>query len=245
MRAHPDHIGRAKGLLTELKSRSSKEDRFRRLTEAQDKSDFKRQSVSGFTASVTGEAVDFVLRVGSMSILARMLLPEYFGLLTMVVVVTAVVDRLKDLGLTVVTIPPTTITHDEVSTLFWINAGAGLAMALIVAACAYPLALFYREPRLVQITLAMATTYIWSGLAIQTAALLNRQMKYAHLAVIQIASNALSLAAAIALAWSGADYWALIAREALRTLFIAIGAWLCFPWIPSRPSRIAKITPLL
>jgi PST family polysaccharide transporter len=70
-------------------------------------------------------------------------------------------------------------------------------------------------------------------------------MKYAHLAVIQIASNALSLAAAIALAWSGADYWALIAREALRTLFIAIGAWLCFPWIPSRPSRIAKITPLL
>jgi PST family polysaccharide transporter len=70
-------------------------------------------------------------------------------------------------------------------------------------------------------------------------------MKYAQLAVIQITSNALSLVAAIALAWSGADYWALIAREALRTAFIAIGVWLCFPWIPSRPSRMAKITPLL
>ena len=242
---HQDLIGGRGRLLMTLKSRSSKEDRFRRLTETHDESDFKKRSVRGFTASVAGEAADFVLRVGSMSILARMLLPEYFGLLTMVMVVTAVVDRLKDLGLTVVTIQRKSITHEEVSTLFWINAGAGLAMAMIVAACAYPLALFYGEPRLIPITLAIAATFIWTGLTIQHSALLNRQMKYSHLAVIQTGSDALSLAAAIALAWSGAGYWALIAREALRTVFIAIGVWVCFPWIPSRPSRGAKVTSLL
>jgi PST family polysaccharide transporter len=205
----------------------------------------KKRSVRGFTTSLVGEGIDFVLRVGSMSILARMLLPEYFGLLTMVMVVTAVVDRLKDLGLTVVTIQRKTITHEEVSTLFWINAAGGLAMALIVAACAYPLALFYQEPRLIPITLAMATTFIWTSLTVQHSALLNRQMKYAHLAAIQISTNALSLAVAIVLAWAGAGYWALIAREALRTLFIAAGVWMCFPWVPSLPSRKARITSML
>jgi len=236
---------KAEGFLVLLKSRSNKEDRFRRLIEVQGESDLKKRSVRGFTASVAGEGIDFVLRVGSISVLARMLLPEYFGLITMIMVVTSVVDRLKDLGLTVVTIQRKTITHEEVSTLFWINAGAGLAMALIVAACAYPLALFYKEPRLVPMTLAMATTFIWTGMAVQHSALLNRQMKYANLAVIQISSNALSLAAAIVLAWSGAGYWALIAREALRTVALAIGVWFCLPWIPSLPSRAAKVRQML
>jgi PST family polysaccharide transporter len=245
MTRHQDLIAGAERLRIMLKSRSSKEDRFLRLTQTHDASDFKKQSVRGLTASVVGEGIDFVLRIGSMSLLARMLLPEYFGLLTMVMVVTSIVDRLKDLGLTIVTIQRKTITHEEVSTLFWINAVAGLAMALIVAACAYPLAVFYREPRLVPITLAMATTFILTGLTIQHCALLNRQMKYAHLAVIQIASNAFSLAVALALAWSGANYWALIAREGVRTVFIAFAVWTCFPWIPSRPSRMAKVKPLL
>jgi PST family polysaccharide transporter len=247
MTLHKDFIEGAAtdGLIATVKSRPSKEERFRRLTEVYDGTDLKRRSVRGFAASVAAEGIAFVLRVGSMSILARMLLPEYFGLLTMVMVVTAVVDRLKDLGLTVVTIQRRAITHAEVSTLFWINAVGGLAMALIVAACAYPLALFYKEPRLVPITLAMATTFVWSGLAIQHFALLSRQMKFGRLAAIQISSDALSLAVAIVMAWSGAGYWALIAREALRTACLTIGVWRCFPWIPSIPSRKAKIMPML
>jgi PST family polysaccharide transporter len=228
-----------------LKSRSTKEDRFQRLIEVHADEDLKKRSVRGLTASVVAEGIDFVLRVGSMSILARLLLPEYFGLLTMVMVVTAVADRLKDLGLTVATIQRKTITHEEVSTLFWINAAGGLALALIVAACAYPLAWFYKEPRLIPITLAMATTFIWSSLSIQHAALLNRQMKYTRLATIQNSATVLSLVISIALAWAGAGYWALIAREGLRVVFLAIGTWLCLPWIPSLPSRKAKITPML
>ena len=118
-------------------------------------------------------------------------------------------------------------------------------MSLIVAACAYPLALFYREPRLVPITLLMATTFIWTSLAIQHSALLNRQMKYTHLAAIQISSNALSLAIAIALAWSGADYWALVAREVLRTVLSPSASGYCLPWIPSLPSRKARVSSML
>jgi O-antigen/teichoic acid export membrane protein len=237
--------GQTDGILTTLKSRSSKEERFRRLIETHDEQDLKKRSVRGFTASVIGEGIDFVLRIAAMSILARILLPEYFGLITMVMVVTTVVDRLKDLGLSVATIQGKTITHEEVSTLFWINAGGGLAMALAVSAFAYPLAWFYKEPRLVPITLIMATTFIWTSLAIQHSALLSRQMKYARLATIQISANALSIVIAVALAWSGAGYWALLAREASRTIFLACGAWMSLPWIPSLPSRNAKVKAIL
>jgi O-antigen/teichoic acid export membrane protein len=247
MKARPDLIDSARGdgLLMTLKSRSTKENRFHRLVEVHADEDLKKRSVRGLTASVVAEGIDFALRVGSMSILARLLLPEYFGLLTMVMVVTAVADRLKDLGLTVATIQRRTITHEEISTLFWINAAGGLALALIVAACAYPLAWFYKEPRLIPITLAMATTFIFSSLSIQHAALLNRQMKYGQLATIQNSATILSLVIAVALAWAGAGYWALIAREGLRVVFLAVGAWVYLPWIPSLPSRKAKVMQML
>jgi O-antigen/teichoic acid export membrane protein len=226
-------------------SLSSKEDRFRKLTEFHGETGFKKRSVRGLTASIAGEGIDFLLRIGSISILARLLMPEYFGLLTMVTVVTVVAERFKDLGLTAATIQRGTITHEEVSTLFWINAGGGLVTTLIVAACSYPLSVFYHDTRLIPITLAMATTFLWSSLVIQHQALLNRQMKFTHLAAVQISSNALSLAIAIVLALEGAGYWALVAREVLRNAFLAVGTWLCMPWIPSSPSRKAKIGSML
>jgi PST family polysaccharide transporter len=70
-------------------------------------------------------------------------------------------------------------------------------------------------------------------------------MKFAHLSAVQIGSNGLSLAIAIVLALQGAGYWALVAREALRSVFQAVGMWWCVPWIPGRPSRNAKITSML
>jgi O-antigen/teichoic acid export membrane protein len=228
-----------------LQSVPSKEARFLRLTQSHADSDLKKRTVRGLTASVIGESINFILRVGSMAILARMLVPEYFGLITMVMVVTTVVDRLKDLGLTTATIQRQTLTHEEVSTLFWINAAGGLVMAVIVAACAGPLALFYNEPRLIPITLVFATTFIWSSLAIQHQALLNRQMRYARVATTTISAEVISLAIAVALALNGAGYWALVVREAARSVVYTAASWICIPWIPSRPSRSAKITSML
>src|SRR5688572_12936945 len=105
-----------------LQTISSKEARFLKLTTFDTNSDFKKRTVRGLTTSIGGEGVLFVVRVASIAILARLLIPEYFGLLTMVMVVTSIVERLKDLGLANATIQRISLTHDEVSTLFWINA---------------------------------------------------------------------------------------------------------------------------
>ena len=228
-----------------LQSLTSKEARFLRLTPSHADVELKKRTVRGLTASITGEGIIFVLRVASIGILARLLIPEYFGLITMVMVVTSIVERLKDLGLANATIQRKTITHEEVSTLFWINAAGGLVMALAVAACAYPLALFYGDQRLIPITLVLATTFIWSSLAIQHQALLNRQMKYGQLAMIQISAEALSLGIAVVMALNGAGYWALVAREGLRSVFYTAATWLCMPWLPGRPSRCGKVMSML
>ena len=205
----------------------------------------KTKSVRGGAVAMVAECTDFAIRLGSVAVLARLLVPEYFGLLSMVTAITSIAERFKDLGLSNATIQKKEITHEQVSTLFWLNAGVGVAIMLLVVGLAYPVSLFYSDARLISITLAIAISFPLSGMAIQHQALLRRQMKFTQLAAIQISASVLSLALAIIMALNGFGYWALIAREVSRSVFMAAGSWLCMPWVPGAPSRQAGVGSML
>lgn len=216
----------------------TKAERFNRLIGVgREGSGLKARSVRGGVFNVAAEGADFILRVGSIAILARLLLPEHFGLIGMVTAITAIAERFKDLGLSIVTVQRESITHEQVSALFWVNAALGLAAGGLVAALAVPIAAFYDDPRLTHITLAIALTFVWGGLAIQHQALLKRSMKFGQVAGIHISASLGSIIIAIVLAMNGFGYWALVVREVARSMLVAIGTWACCPWIPSLPSR--------
>src|SRR5882672_9087437 len=92
----------------------------------------KKRSVRGGLFSMGGSGLNFALRFGSSIALARILLPEHFGLIGMVTAITAIAETFKDFGLSVATIQKKTITHLQVSTLFWINALVGLVMMAVI-----------------------------------------------------------------------------------------------------------------
>jgi PST family polysaccharide transporter len=91
-------------------------------------------------------------------------------------------------------------------------------LMLVVAGLAYPVSLFYSDARLLPIMAAIAIGFPFSGIAVQHQALLRRQMKFAHLATIQIGSSLLSLIREILMALNGFGYWALVAREIARSV---------------------------
>lgn len=221
-------------------------ERFQQLTRsAEVVANLKARSISGGTWAMAAGVIEFAMRIGFVALMARLLAPEYFGLISMVTAITTVAERFKDLGLSSATIQKADITHEQVSTLFWLNFATGLAATAAIAALAWPIASFYDDQRLVWITLALALSFPFSGAAIQHDALLRRQMKFARTALIQIGSSGLSIAVGIAMALYGFGYWALVGREVSRNLFNMIGCWLCFPWIPGRPSRAAGVGSLL
>ena len=98
------------------------------------RNDLRSSSVRAAGFTWAAGAADFALRIGSTAILARLVLPEQFGLVMMVMAVTAIADQFRDLGLSTVTVQRKDISHQEVSNLFWINALAGTLIALVVCA---------------------------------------------------------------------------------------------------------------
>ena len=174
--------------------------------------DLKGNSVRSAAYTAAASIASFVIRIGSTMVLARLVLPEHFGLLAMVAAVVAFAEQFRDLGLSTATIQAETLTRQQVSNLFWINVSCGGVITVVVAASAPVLAWFYNDERLLPVTLAIATTPFFGGLAVQHQALLSRQLKLGRTSSIRLISSLLSVLLAIGLAMAGAGYWALVAR---------------------------------
>ncbi|MGL5794209.1 MAG: lipopolysaccharide biosynthesis protein, partial [Waterburya sp.] len=209
------------------------------------KTNLKQRSLRGGAVTIFAQASKFILKFGSTAILARLLSPEDYGLIGMATVVVGFVEYFKDLGLSTATIQRAEINHQQVSTLFWINLGVSLLVALIVALLAPAIALFYHEPRLQPITLGLAINFIFGGLTVQHQALLRRQMQFTSLAKIEVVSMAVGVIAAIVAAYYGLQYWALVVMLMGTTIANAIGVWIVCGWRPGLPSLNSKVGSIL
>ena len=207
--------------------------------------DLVRRSARGGAAVVAGQAAVFLIMLGSTPVLARLLTPEDYGLLAMVAAVTAFISCFKDLGLPQATIQRESITHTQISTLFWLNVVVGASAGVLVAALAYPVAWFYGRPQLVGITVCLSPCFVLAGLAAQHQALLRRRMRFGLLAIVQASASLVAATTAIVAAALGAQYWALVLLQVTAAGATTAGVWLCCRWLPGRPVRGAGVGPMV
>lgn len=207
--------------------------------------DLKEKTVRGGLARLCAQAADFVLRLLSLMVLARLLSPKDFGLVGMVTAFTGVLVLFRDFGLSVAAIQRPNVTDAQISTLFWINVGVGVFLAVLTAAAAPFIAAFYHEPRLVGVASALAGSFLLNALGIQHGAVLQRQMRFTVLAVISIISLVVSTAIGIGGAMAGYGYWALVAMTLAQPLLITAGVWLASGWLPGPPRRGVGIRSML
>jgi O-antigen/teichoic acid export membrane protein len=195
------------------------------------------RSVRGGAVTIGNQGIKFLLALASMAVLARLLTPEDFGLIAMVMALVNFIAIFKDLGLSMATIQRAEVTHAQVSTLFWINVAVSVLIMFTIAALSPVLAWWYKEPRVTAITLALAGSIIFSGLAVQHQALLRRQMRFGLVAVLETAGILVSFVSGIAAALSGWGYWSLVVVAVVREIAFTLGVWTLCRWRPGMPVR--------
>jgi PST family polysaccharide transporter len=195
----------------------------------------KGHAVSGGFVTAVSQASRFLLYMASTIVLARLLSPEDFGLVAMVAVLTSFLRLFREGGLSTATVQHENLTFAQVSNLFWINTALGAVTALIGASLAPAIASYYREPRLISITLVLASTFLLSGMAVQHLAVLNRQMRFTAIAIIDVSSMAIGLAVGIAMALRGWGYWSLVGSQCATSLAELMLALCVSRWRPQWP----------
>jgi PST family polysaccharide transporter len=176
-------------------------------------------------------AVGFAFAV----VMARLLAPSDFGLMAMVATVTALVTMIQDLGTTQAVIQRDKIDQGQLNSLFWIATGLGCLLALLLSISAPAIARFFQEPRLEVLTIAFAAPIIAGGVQAIPAAILNRHMRFAELALIDALATAASFVVGVWLAWQFTSYWALYAAACASSLVMLVGYWVSSGFRPGKP----------
>ncbi|HTZ72394.1 MAG TPA: lipopolysaccharide biosynthesis protein [Candidatus Aquilonibacter sp.] len=203
--------------------------------------DLRHRAIRGGSAKVLAQAANFTLRIGSLMILARLLDPKDFGLVGMVTAITGVLSLFRDFGLSSATVQRVEVTDQQVSTLFWINVAVGTGLCLLLAAASPMVAWFYREPRLVWVTVALSSGFFFNALGIQHSAMLQREMRFTALSTIDVVSLAVSVATAVGMAVAGFRYWALVAMTVVPPFITTICLWFATRWVPGPPRKKSGI----
>ncbi len=203
------------------------------------------RAASGWGISLMAKVGVQAVQILSLLILARLLTPADFGVNAMVMSVVGIAGVLRDFGLSTATVRHPSITRGQINTLFWLNLGLGAVMTIIVAACAPLVEGFYSDPRIATVTVVLAFTFVLNGLNTQHMALLRREMHFASIARIGLSSAIIGNSAAIALAWAGAGYWALVASSIASGLSSVLVSWRLNPWRPGLPRFDPDVIPML
>jgi O-antigen/teichoic acid export membrane protein len=144
-------------------------------------------------------------------VIARLLMPEDFGLVAMATVFLGFVTVLSEFGLGITVVTMRELGRDQLSQLngFAVVLGiTGMALAMLAA---FPLSSFFYEPRLATVMLVLSATFFVTAFKVVPGALLQRDLLFKELALIEGLQGLIQSGTTILLAWIGWGYWALVA----------------------------------
>ena len=192
----------------------------------------RSRTVSGLGWSASTRAATALLQFAVSVGLARLLNPDDFGLIGMVLVVIGFAATIGDLGFGAAIVQRDDISNASLSSVFWFGLAAGgfLTIALILAA---PLvAAFYGAPQLQLLTTAMALMFIFGSLQVVQSALLQKSLDFRTRFRIEICSVSVSAVIALVLALKGAGVWSLVALSLSDAAARAVVTWRLVSWRP-------------
>jgi PST family polysaccharide transporter len=195
-------------------------------------------AVRGAGVTVLSGGLVLAVQIIATVVLARLLTPADFGLVTMVTTFSLLLINFGLNGFTEAVLQRREIDRFLVSNLFWINAGVGLLLTIVFAAAGSLLAWFYGDTRLASVAVAISTTIFVTTLSVQHLALLKRAMRFSVVSANDLLARAVSVSVSILLGLAGWGYWALVSGVVAQTLSACIGAWFLCRWVPSLPRRV-------
>ena len=205
----------------------------------------KQRAIRGGFAKLIGQAATFVLRLFYMMVVARLLTPAEFGLVAMVTAVTGVYDLFRDGGLSAAAIQQVIVTEEQKSALFWVNMAIGGLLSLLCLLTAPILVHFYNEPRLFWVTIALSAGFICNSAGVQHSAILQRELRYEALTIIDLLSILVSTLVAVVMATEGFGYWSLVVSAIVSPAAYTAMTLLIVRWRPGWPSRTAEVGSML
>jgi PST family polysaccharide transporter len=147
---------------------------------------------------------------GTTILVARILTPEDYGVLAMGAVLLAFISLLSESGLGVTIVTVRTLSEEQIKQLN--GAAVLLGVASFAAAClaAVPVGWFYHSTVVAPVIIAMSLTLVISAFRVVPSALLQRDLRFPRLAILEAAQGLVQALTTVVFAILGFRYWSLV-----------------------------------
>jgi PST family polysaccharide transporter len=165
-------------------------------------------------------------------ILARLLVPDDFGLFGLATVVIGFTMIFGDFGVGVFLVYRQDDIERHRATAFWANLGFATLLAGAVAATAPLVGRFFHRRDVVSVLLVLALSLWFYLVSTVHRNLLRKDLRFRALAVADGVGNLLSFVVAVGLAWGGGGVWAFVWSHVVANIAAALLYGIASAWVP-------------
>src|SRR5450830_1240505 len=176
------------------------------------------------------------ISVVSSMVIARLLTPAEIGVYSVTMVLLMFVSTFRDMGAGQYLVQEKNLTKERIRAVWAVQLGLGLGLACVVLLASYPVAVFYKEPRMRNIMLVVALNYAINPFGSLTYAWLMREMRFESVALMRFSAGLSGSLVTIWLALNNYGPISLAFGSLSSTLANALMAVYFrpkyFPWLP-------------
>ncbi|GAB3203909.1 O-antigen/teichoic acid export membrane protein [Pontibacter aydingkolensis] len=203
------------------------------------------KAVSGLKWGSTATVANAIMQIGYTSAMARLLSPEAFGLVAIASVILRFGSYFANMGLTKALIQKENLEPQHIRAAFTASLVLGLLFAGITWLLAPFAAAFFKNPDVTPIVQVMALSFIINGAAVTSVSMLERDMRFKAISILEVVSYVVAyLGAGILLAYLGYGVWSLIYATLLQAAIMALGAYVVVRHNVMLQLRLAPYKPL-
>ena len=195
-------------------------------------SDIKQKTVSGFiwrlSERICAQVVTFAVTV----VLARILLPEDYGVVAIVNVFIAIADTLITGGLSTALIQKKDADETDFSTIFYTSLALSVLLYAVLFFTSPLISYLYKNELLTSVLRVMGIKFFISAVNSVQQAYVSRKMIFKKFFFATIVGTVISAVVGITLALHGAGVWALVAQALTNPFIDTIVLFVTVKWHP-------------
>lgn len=196
-------------------------------------SELKQKTTKGlgwsFADNMLGQGIVFVVGL----VLARLLSPQEYGLIGIVLIFIALFNSMVDSGFSNALIRKNDATQRDYNTVFLSNLLTSLVLYSLLFIAAPAIADFFKQKELQPLLRVMGIIVVINAFAIIQSTLLVKRVDFKTQTKISFIASSISGAAGIGMAFAGYGVWSLAGQQLTRQLLYSLFLWVFSRWRPN------------
>lgn len=194
-----------------------------------------------FAERCGAQGVQFLVSI----VLARILAPDVYGIISLVLIFTQILQVFVDSGLGNALIQKKNADDLDFSSVFFFNIALCIFLYLLIFLCAPLIALFYNDQSLTMIVRVLSLTVIISGLQNVQLAYVSRKLQFKKFFFATLVGTISSAILGIIAALIGWGVWALVIQKISNIGINTLVLWFSVEWRPQKIFSLTRLKKLL